>query len=151
MPFFLLTAYLFWKSIQKLKVSKAHAYEAGMLKPSFLWTILILNILLVMTDVIGIFDIGPVVARFGKDLDWIYNSCVVVILLFVQVIYVYILSRFEITDYTLRTVVTLEGVEIVGMSVNEEVIFKFRIDPEKLNEHGLCPGMYKKYYPVNDS
>ena len=46
-----------------------------------------------------------------------------------QTIYVYILAKFEITEYTLRTVVTFEGVEIVGISVNEEELFKFKIDP----------------------
>ena len=54
-PFFMLTAVLFWKSIQLLKLSKAKASESGMLKPMYLWTILFLNLILVLTDFLGLF------------------------------------------------------------------------------------------------
>ena len=36
------------------------------------------------------------------------------------------------TDYTLRTIVMSDIVEIVGLSVNEEQLFRFKIDPGKL-------------------
>ena len=100
-----------------------------MLKPGFLWVILILNLILVFIDIIGAFELDDILS---ENNEWIYMNCMVITLFLVQLIYVYILGKFEMTDYTLRTIVTLEGVEIVGISVNEEELFKFRIDPEKL-------------------
>ena len=100
-----------------------------MLKPGFLWVILILNLILVFIDIIGAFELDDILS---ENNEWIYMNCMVITLFLVQLIYVYILGKFEMTDYTLRTIVTLEGVEILGISVNEEELFKFRIDPEKL-------------------
>ena len=116
-----------------------------MLKPGYLWTILILNLILVTIDVIGAFRLD---AFLDEDYEWIFISTMVSTLFLVQAIYVYILGKFQMTDYTLRTRVTLEGVEIVGVSVNEEELFKFKIDPEKLQSQGLIPGMYRNYYLV---
>ena len=86
-PFFILTAYLFWASIKKLKLSKAKASEAGMLKPMYLWIVLILNLILVITDGLGIFQMFLVV-KVDLELDWLYECSVVMVLFFVQAVYV---------------------------------------------------------------
>ena len=100
-----------------------------MLKPGYLWIILFLNVVLIIIDIIGAFHLD---GHLPEDYEWIYINCKIITLFLVQAIYVYILGKFEMTDYTLRTIVTLEAVEIVGISVNEEELFKFRIDPENL-------------------
>ena len=120
-----------------------------MLKPMYLWIILILNLILVIVDTLGILKMLTF-KNLDWNVDWMYECSLVIILFLVQTAYVYILTKFEITDYTLRTVVTFEGyVEVHGIGENEEEIFKFRIDPEKLNQQQILPGMYKKYFPVD--
>ena len=60
----------------------------------------------------------------------------------------YILAKFEITDYTLRTAVCGRSVDILGISMNEQVLFKFRIDQEKLQNQHLLAGMKRYQSPV---
>ena len=48
----------------------------------------------------------------------------------------FILIKYELTDFVLRTVVLGNGrVEIVGIDRNENELFKFRIDKELLAQH----------------
>ena len=48
---------------------------------------------------------------------------------FVELFYVFILIRYELTDFVLRTVVQGNGkVEIVGIGFDENEIFRFKID-----------------------
>ena len=87
-----------------------------MLRPSILWTIIILNILILLNDIIGAFNLD----RFlPENIEWIFCGGTVMLLLLIQSTFVYILAKFEITEYTLRTAVTANCVDILGISMNE--------------------------------
>ena len=60
---------------------------------------------------------------------------------FVEIFYMFILMKYELTDFVLRTVVLGNGqVEIVGIDRNENELFKFSVDKELLAQHDKLLG-----------
>ena len=52
-PFLLASILLLLHALSRLKSSKALASESGMLRPALIWTIIILNLLILVLDIIG--------------------------------------------------------------------------------------------------
>lgn len=76
-PFLLFSIVLLSMSLRRLKSSKARASESGMLRPSLLMTLIILNTLILLNDIIGALGLDE---RISKNLEWIYCNSTVILL-----------------------------------------------------------------------
>ena len=55
--------------------------------------------------------------------------------LLVEALFVYILINFELSNITLKSNVPGDGsVEIIGVNIRDNVLFKFKINEEKLQK-----------------
>ena len=53
--------------------------------------------------------------------------------LLVEALFVYILINFELSNFTLKSNVPGDGsIEIIGIGIHDNVLFKFKINEEKL-------------------
>ena len=127
---------IFILAARRMRLSKAKPSDAGHMSRS----VLLINFGLLIAIMVGIFF-----SFFNDGTYSTYSKVVQTVIYitswFVELFYVFILIRYELTDFVLRTVVQGNGqVEIVGIDRNENELFKFSIDKELLEKHDKLLG-----------
>ena len=75
----------------------------------------------------------------------VINCSLYTFYLLIEMLFVYVLLTFELSNFTLRTNVPGNGqIEIIGVGVHNPVLFKFTIDEDRLDSSVLLPGLARQ-------
>ena len=117
------TIALFVLALYLLSVSKAKVSDPGHLNTNILWTILAFYAIFCVTVTIRLMNTSY--NDFTMKVEMVYWSLVMLSMY----IDAYIVMTFELTDFKLCSQINADNtVSIIGISINGNEIFKFKID-----------------------